>query len=107
MQLLCKNVFFALIYYILSFVENSLHGGIQKRAVQELFASDKCTYSQKVLLSGAAVSDAAYKARHKARRQTQCTGETFGQNALKNAKPAGTIQLKNDGIKVTFACTVL
>ncbi|CAI5646138.1 unnamed protein product [Oreochromis niloticus] len=70
-------------------LENSLHGGIQKRAVQELFASDKCTYSQKVLLSGAAVSDAAYKARHKARRQTQCTGETFGQNALKNAKPAG------------------
>ncbi|XP_039468842.1 leucine-rich repeat-containing protein 49 isoform X1 [Oreochromis aureus] len=70
-------------------LENSLHAGIQKRAVQELFASDKCTYSQKVLLSGAAVSDAAYKARHKARRQTQCTGETFGQNALKNAKPAG------------------
>lgn len=79
MQLLCKNVFFALIYYILSFIENSLHAGIQKRVVQELFASDKCTYNQKVL--------------HKARRQTQCTGETFG-HALKNAKPAGTIQLK-------------
>lgn len=106
MQLLCKNVFFALIYYILSFVENSLHAGIQKRVVQELFASDKCTYNQKVLLSGAAVSNAAYKARHTARRQTQCTGETFG-HALKNAKPAGTIQLKNDRIKITFACTVL
>lgn len=91
MQLLCKNVFFALIYYILSFVENSLHAGIQRRVVQELFESDKCTYNQK---AGAAVSNAAYKARHKARRQTQCTGGTFGQNALKNAKPAGTFQLK-------------
>ncbi|XP_005913070.1 leucine-rich repeat-containing protein 49 isoform X1 [Haplochromis burtoni] len=69
-------------------LENSLHAGIQKRVVQELFASDKCTYNQKVLLSGAAVSNAAYKARHTARRQTQCTGETFG-HALKNAKPAG------------------
>lgn len=67
-------------------LENSLHAGIQRRVVQELFESDKCTYNQK---AGAAVSNAAYKARHKARRQTQCTGGTFGQNALKNAKPAG------------------